>query len=72
MKNIILFVKQKTTRKSGCWWKTQDFEPDHIKTHTKSVVRFLFALNYYPNSSFFLALNSWFIYFIGEVITHIK
>lgn len=44
MKNIILFVKQKTTRKSGCWWKTQDFEPEHIKTHTKSVVRFLFAL----------------------------
>lgn len=72
MKNIILFVKQKTTRQSGCWWKTQNFEPDHIKTHTKSVVRFLFALNYYSNSSFFLALNSWFIYFIGEVITHIK
>ena len=72
MKNIILFVKQKTTRQSGCWWKTQDFEPDHIKTHTKSVVRFLFALNNYPYSSFFLALNIWFIYFIGEVITHIK
>lgn len=54
MKNIILFVKQKTTRQSGCWWKTQDFEPDHIKTHTESVVRFLFALNYYPRSSFFL------------------
>lgn len=65
MKNIILFVKQKTTRQSGCWWKTQDFEPDHIKTHTKSVVRFLLALNYYPNSFFFLALNFWFIYFIG-------
>lgn len=44
MKNIILFVKQKTTRKSGCWWKTQDFEPEHIKTHTKSVVRFCLRL----------------------------
>lgn len=52
MKNIILFVKQKTTRQPGCGWKTQDFEPDHIKTHTKSVVRFLFALNYHPRSSF--------------------
>lgn len=71
MKNIILFVKQKTTRQSGCWWKTQDFEPDHIKTHTKSVVRFFLRLIIIL-TVLFLALNSWFIYFIGEVITHIK
>lgn len=72
MKNIILFVKQKTTRQSGCWWKTQDFEPDHIKTHTKSVVRFFCLHLIIILTVLFLALNSWFDFLSSEVITHIK